>query len=384
MSRAGDRIRATQAKAEPSANGRRTPPVWVPSPVTLAQMAQRDYRHRWRVRRVLVADEPAIVFGPSKILKTSVIVDMCIALATGGFFLGEFPVEYRSRVLLISGESGEAALWAIARRICESRDFNPADVDDALRFECSVPPLWLIEARLILADLIRSTGSEIVVIDPAYLTLLGGGNADRASNMFAMGELLGAIATTIREAGAQLLLIHHTSGSLRIGESPGLQHIAYSGFQQFARQWLGLNRVREYEHDGRHELVMVAGGSAGHGGSWNLTIDEGVLDENFQGRKWDVTVSTAVQARENRDAEKAAELNAKAQQRNSADDQTVMTTIDRLADDGDSTTTRIRNASALSRARTDAALERLRLAKLIELHRATGRGGKAESYSRTV
>jgi carbamoyltransferase len=53
-------------------------------------------------------------------------------------------------------------------------------------------------------------------------------------------------------------------------------------------QFLGNERTA----DGKHDLWMRVGGSAGHCGDYNLAIDEGQMDGNGDGRKFDVQVRT--------------------------------------------------------------------------------------------
>jgi hypothetical protein len=77
------------------------------------------------------------------------------------------------------------------------------------------------------------------------------------------------------------------------------EDLAMSGFSEFARQWMLINRRTLYEDGtGEHELWLRIGGSAGFGSLWGVDIKEGVIQEDFNGRQWAVTVHDQGQLRQ--------------------------------------------------------------------------------------
>ncbi|MFT5326654.1 MAG: hypothetical protein ACI8P0_004531 [Planctomycetaceae bacterium] len=87
-----------------------------------------------------------------------------------------------------------------------------------------------------------------------------------------------------------------------------MEDLAMSGFAEWARQWILLSRRNEYTGDGRHNLWMTVGGSAGHSGCYAPDIVEGIHSEFGEGRRWDVACQTASDAV---DADKARKAVAK-------------------------------------------------------------------------
>jgi hypothetical protein len=358
------------------------PAGWMFRPMDSATFDAGDFRREWLARLALVRAMPGIIGGPSKALKTSVSVDLAISLGTGTSFLDYFSVPKPVRVAFLSGESGEAALQETARRVCAARGVRLADAD--VLWQTDLPSFCDATDVAELADGLGRCKVGVVILDPLYLMLLAGAgsNGPRAENVMEVGPLLRRVGSACVAAGVTPILNHHTRKA--VGREPlELSELAYAGVSEYARQWLLINRRERYDGTGTHRLWLSVGGSAGHGGDWGLDIQEGTPDADFAGRTWQVSLTPR---REMRDDEQEARQTRRAAELQ-GDEQTVMTTIDRLAADGPATLTRIRDGSGLSRTRTDRSLERLRLARLVEEHRAQvmiGSGAKrgAAAYRR--
>ena len=281
------------------------PPSFAVNFVTSADFAGGDYRLRWLIPKLLVEGQPCIVGGPRKSLKTSMMVDLAVALGTATPFLGKFPVIHQRRVAMFSGESGEHTLQETALRVCAARGVSLKDADVLWHFR--LPQLAKPDHLDALKSALDRHKVEAVIIDPLYLSLLAGTDV-AASNLFEMGPLLLGVAAACLDVGCTPLLSHHAKkGVLNPNEPPELDDLAFAGFQEFARQWLLLARRKPYvPGSGLHQLWLSAGGSAGHGRLWGLDIDEGHLDDNFGGRHWQTTVLDLDDVRQERQDDSAA------------------------------------------------------------------------------
>lgn len=107
---------------------------------------------------------------------------------------------------------------------------------------------------------------------------------------------LSKVSETCDRAGATLVLIHHTTKTAarkEEGTASNLHDLAFAGIGEFARQWLLLRRVVEYQPGtGLHELNLSIGGSAGHSSQWNVRVDEGVMTGTTGKWKWSVRVAS--------------------------------------------------------------------------------------------
>src|SRR5262249_50244043 len=158
-------------------------------------------------------------------------------------FLGKFEVPNRTRVLLLSGESGQATLQETAERVCRQKIFKLSNVDVIWNFD--LPQLTRDRDVARLRRYVEDNGGGVVIPAPLYLAMTG--LALSAANFFAVGPLLRRCAQACLEAGATPILVHHTgktAGMQRAsaGQPLELTDLAYAGFAEFARQWVLVSR----------------------------------------------------------------------------------------------------------------------------------------------
>jgi hypothetical protein len=293
-------------------------------PITCAELDTTEYKIDYLIDHTLVAGQPCIIAGGKKSLKTSLIIDMGISLATGGFFLGKLKVTRALNVGVMTGESGMATVQETARRIAKEAGVSLRNID-RLVFTDQLPTFGDPAHMEALRRFIKGSQLEVVCIDPAYLCMSG----DDAGNLFAQGSLLRAVNQVCNETGCTMVLAHHTrkGGKVDAFEPPELEDIAWAGFQEWARQWLLLCRRERYEPGtGRHRLWLSVGGSAGHSGLWALDVVEGVYDGHTP-RVWEVCVMQADEARQNVEDRKRQSRERADQERLDADKQKIVNAL---------------------------------------------------------
>jgi len=345
--------------------------------ITSKELANGDYELEYLIQDTMVKGQPMIIAGPQKVLKTSFIIDAAVSVATGGHFLGRLPVTRACRVAVMTGESGLATIQETAIRICAASGKFLCDLDNLI-WSPDLPKFGDIFHLEALEKFLVDDAIEVLFIDPAYLCM----PSSDAGNLMAQGELLRSVSEPCRKLGVTMVLAHHTKRNTgRDVHDPGeLADIAWSGFAEFARQWLLINRREPYEPGtGDHKLWLSVGGSAGHSALWAVDVAEGVRSE-FSERTWNVELSKPCEASKDAEQRKEATKAAAKKQRLDDDLKAVLKAVASL-EKNQGTKTSIRTASGIPQGRFDVAFAlAIREKHLTEIEITKGNNHKYEGY----
>ncbi|AGA28737.1 AAA family ATPase [Singulisphaera acidiphila] len=311
--------RLTEIKARPTTTNAVAAKLFSLDMKTSDSFFREVFNVEWFIEGVSVKGETGAIGGPSKSLKTSLLIDYAISLGSATPFLGKFRVPRPFRVGLISGESGRRVIQANAKQVCISREIPPSEAGVYWGF--NLPRLTDAQHLAVLRKTIADHGLECLCLDPFYLMVLAGSAGVDASNMFQMGPMLQDIASLCLDEGCTPLLAHHfTKKRDDPFATPALGDLAYAGIGQFMRQWMLVAPRQQFDAEtGKFYLHFCYGGSAGHCGEFAVDIEVGKLESDFDGRKWVVTIASPSQERqtkwqlqeENRRREAEAKLAAK-------------------------------------------------------------------------
>lgn len=261
--------------------------------VSMTELLGMDLVENFLIEDILIEGQPCIVGGPKKVMKTSTLVDLAVSLVSETPFLGKFEVLKSSSVLMISGESGFATLRDIAQTIFTARNLDPA-ADWPLFFSRRLPGIGIPDQMAIVRQEILEKQIGVLILDPAYLSLLKGTRGVSPSDVFAMGQLLSVLSDLGADTGCTILLAHHTRKlpTAREYAIMDLSDLSMSGFAEWARQWLLINRTAPHTDNGYHQIGIAVGGSAGFSGKYSVEIYEGKPRDPIIGRYWETKVQS--------------------------------------------------------------------------------------------
>ena len=248
--------------------------------------------YNWIVENVLLADQPMIVGGAAKTLKTSISMDMALSIAAGGKFLGRYKAHKR-RVLFISGESGKGALANTIKAIAHAREMTRDDFRAFIHFSFRLPRLTNASDIGNLKRDIEKRKIDVVFIDPLYMCLLQDSKL-QAGNLFDMGNAFSGICNACQDVGCTPVFLHHFNRKGSPFARPTLSDLTQAGSSEFCRQHILISRQKAYAADGIHDLYLVLGRE---GGCEHLDVRITETDAETKSRIWRVesSVSTVVE-----------------------------------------------------------------------------------------
>jgi hypothetical protein len=316
--------------------------------ITLRQLLDSNFQEEYLIEDVLVAKQPLIIGAPKKALKTTLMIEMAICLASGLPFLGKWKVNRPIRVGIMSGESGRATIQETAARIVKAKGWD-VPIDDLVRLCFRVPRFGETSHVEALKEFITEDGLEMLSVDPTYLAIPA---TENASNIFAVGSLLGTVTEIGESSGCTMALLHHLRKNLVDPfVPPELEDLAWSAFAEWARQWILLGRRVRFDPDGNgeHKLWMNVGGSAGHCSLWALDVEEGRKTDPG-GRHWTVELNRASEARSSATQEQRSKTQEEKAQKEAAtltvNENKILAALRQFPDGG--TETDIRERAGLS------------------------------------
>ncbi|MFO1007332.1 MAG: DnaB-like helicase N-terminal domain-containing protein [Planctomycetaceae bacterium] len=241
---------------------------------TFGELLAKDIpASKWLIEGILIAEETCAIIAPAKCLKTTILIEMAVAMATGTRFMNRYLVPQLLRIFLMLGETPEASARAMLTRSCEVRDIDPNEIGDTVRIHCGgLPRVASDEDLRILERNVREFGADVTFLDPLYLAAAG----LEMSQVTEVGPRIRAIGDACKPG--TLLLVHHaTKGEARqTGTTLRLESGAGAGVAESVGQWFILNRESEFdpEADEWHSLNAAFGGRGGHGGRLSIRFKE--------------------------------------------------------------------------------------------------------------
>jgi len=176
-------------------------------------LALKDDPDRWIVENMIPTSGRTLVFGQGGTFKSTIIFDLCVAIASEGLLLRQFSVNKYGPVLL---NSTEGSIFDNRDRIlthARAHGINPADMP---LYFCQ-QPFCLDDAVDIelLEGYIKQLKPIMVVLDPLDSFFSGDENSSKETKL-----LRRAIDMLIDKYRVSFILIHHESKNTKGGSTP--------------------------------------------------------------------------------------------------------------------------------------------------------------------
>jgi len=229
------------------------------------------------IEDVLIENQPMVVAGEFKTLKTTILIILALCLCSGAKFLGRYEVLKRKRVLFFSAESGKRKIRNTIYAVAKQMGINLAELRDSefLKLSWWVPKISSLEVMEYFKNEIAKAEAEVVMIDPLYQAL-----DDQQASMILNGQQLAALCNYVLDAGATPICCDHvkrSSENARNREPLELNDISGAGKAEYFRQWMLVSRRSKFQPEENrkpHELWLSIGGSEGHSSQLALDVVE--------------------------------------------------------------------------------------------------------------
>ena len=264
----------------------RLEPAW-----TLEELFTADLKEEFIVDQVLIENQPMVVAGEFKTLKTTKLIMLALSLCSGAKFLGRYEVFKKKRVLFCSAESGKRKIRKTIYAVAKQMDIDLTELRDSgfLKLSWWVPKIGSLEVMEYFKNEIDKAAAEVVMIDPLYQAL-----DDQQASMILNGQQLAALCNYVLDAGATPICCDHvkrSSENARNREPLELNDISGAGKAEYFRQWMLVSRRSKFQPEENrkpHELWLTIGGSEGHSSQLALDIVENFDDSGHM----EIEVST--------------------------------------------------------------------------------------------
>jgi hypothetical protein len=167
-------------------------------------MGLEEDPNRWIVPNMIPKASRVLVYGDGATFKTSIMFDLCIAVAARRKLLRQFPVQHFGPVLIVSTESN---IHENSRRLKGHARAHGIDMGELPLTYCQ-DPFYLDDAQdqRELASIIEELRPAIVMLDPLDSCFLGDENSARDTKhvRLALNAMIDAYECTF-------IIIHHAS-----------------------------------------------------------------------------------------------------------------------------------------------------------------------------
>jgi AAA domain len=216
----------------------------------------------WLVEGVIAEGTVGVLGASAKSGKTWSALDLAVAVATGGKWLGRFPVSKQGPVIIYPGESGGAPF---AQRL-EAVQYA-VNVDQVTNVFCSenIPNISNLIDLAVIREQVRLIKPVLVILDSVYLAIP---EVD-TKNIASVGAALYPLQQICSEVGAALMLTHHWNEK---GTGNGADRFSGAGWNAWGRFLISMRASRNHASEGRSEvdLDFILTGSEVSEQEWRL------------------------------------------------------------------------------------------------------------------